>query len=576
MPYELNQEQLNVINSSSPCVCQASAGSGKTRTLVAKVQSLLDAAGIAPKNILCVTFTNRAANEMLERLKKSYSGDLSAMQVSTIHSCCVRIIKKFPQESGLRVPFSIYDDHEQLSVIKTLLKARQMADDPYDVIATISRAKGDQSEDQLDERTAMIYEQYQKVLKANNAADFDDLLIYAYEALLEDSCNAYFSNLWEHILCDEMQDSSRLQYNIILSLYKPDRTKTLFFCLDLNQSIYSWRGARPDNMKEFIKEYNPSVINLTYNYRSCPEVIAHANDYLQYGDPMQAKSNTTGKVSVTVFNSLEEEAEKIAGALKQMGGYDQTAIIYRMNSRSLQFEKAFARYGIPYKVAGTAFMARKVSKDLVAYLKAATNPSDMESYLRIVNVPKRGFGEAKQERFMHEGVTYLKAMAASMEPINEFLKLLEDIKDMKPMYALSEVLSQTGYQQTLDKDTDRDMVDALLDAAAGYDTIGDMVLAASFLEKDSGHGVNLVTAHGSKGLEWDRVFVVGMESGTWPHKFSLDIMEEYRLYFVAVSRSRRYLNLSYSKTKLYKGTSIDMEPSDLFRKSFRAITGKDY
>jgi len=933
--YDLNSEQLTAISAKSPTLVNASAGSGKTRCLVAKAQSLLDS-GVHPRNILAVTFTNKAANEMKERLKRAYKGDLGEMQVSTIHSMGVRIIKKFPGEAGLRVPFSIYDDSESVAVIKTLLKARKIADDPYTVMSSISRAKGDQAEDQLDGYIADIYEQYQKVLKSNNAVDFDDLLIYAYEVLLGDAGSTYFSDLWKHILVDEVQDTSRLQYGIILSLYNPQQTKTLFMVGDTNQclvagtiiqseskrtiesisagdtikvaagnnkvvsrpvnkiysrevknlpvvtiktesglsltstyehmhfagfervpeqekdtrhyvylmfredlgyrvgvtkdvrgggkryplvhgykircsgekadalwilgifdseskaryhehfysikygiptwifhtsyrqlkiaycdedisrlfhnldtttgalkllgdlglfidfphhvpkcmskkrrrnfaitlcgdirgyhryalsgsseedqlilsemgfktraskargfrlegvstdlqtileikdrieqklkinviqsahftkgfslpmtpashvlpgmtcfiekegeictslitevikgiytgtlhdldipvqhnyiangivthnSIYGFRGARPSNMQDFIQKYNPEVINLTYNYRSCPSVIAHANGYLQYGKAMVAKSENTGKVSVTVFRNQEEEAEKIAEALRQMGGYDQTAIIYRMNSRSLQFERAFVRHNIPYKVAGHSFMNRRISKDLMAFLKASRNPSDMESFLRVVNVPKRGFGETKQERFMHEGMPYLKAMATEMPAIDEFLKMLTDISQMKPMEAVSEVLNRTRYRVLQDKNDDKDMVDAFLDASSGYETIDEMILAASFLERDSGRGVNLVTGHASKGLEWDRVFVVGVESEVWPHKLSTDLSEEERLYYVAVTRARRYLNISYSKSRTYRGKAMDSYPSALFNKSFRTLTGKPY
>jgi DNA helicase-2/ATP-dependent DNA helicase PcrA len=565
MNYGLNDEQWDAIICKSPVVVTASAGSGKTRCLVAKIQYLLDN-GTSPGSVCAITFTNKAANEMKERLKPHHS--IKDMQISTIHSMCIRIMKEFPQFTPLKVPFSIYDDNDQLSIIKTIMKSRAMLEDPYEMLSAISKAKADQKEKELIDKEKIVYDKYQEILTKNNACDFDDILVYANQCLKQDVCRNHFINKWPHILTDEVQDTSRLQFEIIMAMFDPARTETLYLIGDISQSIYGWRGAYPDNIQDFIKKYNPSVKFLTYNYRSCSEVIAHANTYQQFGKPMVAKTATTGKVSVSVFGSQEDEANKIADALLKMGNYENTAVLYRMNTRSLLFERAFAMKRIPYKVVGDIpFYKRKISKDLMGFLKASANPRDIESLLRIVNVPKRGFGEAKQEKLLTDGWTYLHEMSNEMPSIKSFIELLNAIRNMSPVDAMNEVLFQTNYRNGLIKESDTNMVDALLNIASGFSSIDEMVLASTFLEEDTGNGVKLMTAHASKGLEFDRVFVVGVEDGVWPHARSENIEEEERLYYVAVTRAKKYLNISYSMSRLYRGVPMQMSPSYLFVRS---------
>lgn len=569
MKYGLNEEQWNAIMAESPVIVNASAGSGKTRCLVAKIRYLLEV-GVSPINICAMTFTNKAANEMKERLRKY--NDVEGMQVSTIHSMCVRIIKKFPGHTVLRIPFSIYDDSDQADIIKTIIKARNWSYNHYDVLSDISRAKSNNLTDDLEGDMAEIYKQYQNILFKNNAADFDDLLIYARDCLKHQDCKQYFTSMWTHILVDELQDTSSIQYEIITSLYNPSVTRTLFGVGDYNQSVYGWRQARPQNIKDFIEKYKPTVCNLTFNYRSCSEVINQANNFLQFGKPMIAKSSNAGKVSMTRFESYEDEAERITLAIQRMQGFEETAILYRVNSRSLLFERALSMHKIPYVVYGALpFYRRKVSRDLLGYLKCSVNPSDLDSLARIINTPKRGFGEAKKEKLLLHGRPYLEEIAQQMPAVQSFLDLLQDIKNMRPLDALQQVLYRTEYVKSLTKESDLEMVDALQDVVAGFDTVDDLVLASSFLEKDYGHGVKLMTAHASKGLEFDRVFVVGVEEGLWPHKNSEDFDEESRLFYVSLTRARNYLNVSYAKSRTYRGQPMALSSSSLFQKMYQNI-----
>ena len=389
--YGLNDEQLKAVMLKSNFNCSyvsASAGSGKTKCLVARIQLLFDS-GISPENILCVTFTNRAAKEMKDRLTSK--ANITGMQISTIHSMCVRIIKKFHEHTYLKIPFSIYDDSNQLSIIKTIVKARNLPGDPYEYLGAIGVAKSEGNKPG-DEDVLLVYNKYQEILKQNNAVDFDDLQTLAYECLKHEDCRKYYSNLWQHILVDEFQDVSNIQFKLIITIYDVTVTKTMFCVGDKNQSIYGWRSAKPENVNKYIKDCKAEVHYLTYNYRSCPEVIAHANKFLQFGKPMVPKSNTIGKISFTQFLNQDDEANKIADAISKMDNIEDTAILFRVNSRSLLFEKAFAQRKIPYKVVGALpYYRRKVVKDLLSYCKASLNRSDTESLIRIVNTPKRGF-----------------------------------------------------------------------------------------------------------------------------------------------------------------------------------------
>jgi DNA helicase-2/ATP-dependent DNA helicase PcrA len=558
--YDLNDEQYNAILAPSPVYIGASAGSGKTRCLIAKIQYLLDS-GASPERILAITFTNKAANEMKNRL--SSKTDITGMQISTIHSMCVRIIKKFPGHTYLKMPFSIYDDGNQLSVIKTIVKSRNLSGDPYEYLESISLAKSECSIPK-DKDVYLVYEKYQEILKSNNAVDFDDLQILAYECLKHNDCKNYYSNLWQHILVDEFQDTSLLQYNIILSMFS-SKSLTLFAVGDENQSIYGWRNAKPENIKKFIKDYNANVHYLTYNYRSCPEIIANANKFLQFGKPMVPKTNILGKISFSRFLSQEDEANRIADAILEMGNFEDTAILFRVNSRSLLFERAFSLRKIPYKIVGALpYYKRKVVKDLLSYCKASLNRSDNESLIRIVNTPKRGFGLAKQETLLKKGWSYLEETAEEMSSIKYLIDLLNEIQNKKPFDAIQEVLHRTEYRRLLDKENDLIMIDSLLDVASGYDNTEELILASTFLEEDSGRGVKLMSAHASKGLEFDRVFVVGVEEGLWPHAKASDPLEEHRLYYVAISRAKKWLNVSYAKSRLYRGQQIETRPSPLF------------
>jgi len=571
--YGLNDEQLKALYSPSPVWLNASAGSGKTRTLLAKIQSLLDS-GVPVKNILAVTFTNKAAKEMKDRLSKFCKS--KEMQVSTIHSFCVQIIRKFIKHTHLKYPFTIYDDKDQQSIIKTIVKAKDLPGEPWAYLSQISRAKSENREPE-DPLYLSVYKRYQKILKQNNACDFDDLLIFAYKCLQQTDCKEYYSKLWTHILVDEFQDTSKIQYDIIMSIYDRAITQTLFAVGDANQSIYSWRSARPENISTYIKEHKANDLSLTYNYRSCSEIIEHANSFLQFGSPMVPKAARSGRVSVTAFSSFEDEAEKIAQALLKMGNYNNTAIIYRVNTRSVFFEQTFSKYRIPYKVVSELpFYQRKVSKDLLAALKASNNPDDRESLSRIINNPKRGFGDAKKEQLLLRGRDFIDEISEDMPRIKSFIELLDDIKGKTPSQALTEYLDRSEYRANLEKDSDIYMVSALENMMPSFETVEELVLASTFLERDSGEGVSLISAHGSKGLEFDRVFVVGVEEGLWPHKNSDNIEEEARLFYVAVTRAMKGLNISYSRSRTFRGNPIVNSPSNLFCDSYRHIHGKDF
>jgi len=928
----LDSEQQKAIYAKSPVIVNASAGSGKTRCLIAKILLLLEQ-GVEPKNICAITFTNKAANEMKKRIKDNV-GSIGDMQVSTIHSLCVSIVKNYTCHTVLKNPFSIYDDGNQLSIIRTIIKSHELPGDPKTYVSAISNIKSSGNDNirkvfrtsrftnELTEKNFLfIYKAYNEILLKNNACDFDDLLTYADDCLSHFDCSDHYSRLWQHLLVDEFQDTSLIQYEIVNKLHTAN-SKTLFVVGDFNQcviegtdisgtpvenlsegekitsasgnsfinnflinkfykkyvtnrdvvtittksgksltttlghihfagyrkdlsdpkhfvylmykkgvgyrigvtltirkkgkdgnilgykhrltqekgdciwllgaydtkkevkyyeeyysikyglpwqqflkrdgeldsnpsnkdigrlfkeidtesnakrllkdlglffekphhipkslnkrkrrnftinlcadtrnknkpshrytitgsdiedgiklkeqgykvnrakdrkgyktestsqdlahiyelaeninkllplniietakftnislpmlpashvlpgmicfiednghiimdmitstkrekysgyiydldiknahnfiangivthnSVYSWRGANPENMQDFIDRYNPSVCNLIFNYRSSPEVIKHANKYIQYGEPMIAKNDFKGQVSFTGFYDQEDEAEKISNAILRIRDFENIAILYRVNTRSLLFERVFAQKRIPYKVVGgLPYFKRKVSRDLLSYLKSSVNRSDLESLARAVNTPPRKFGPKKIEILLQKGWPYLREISNEMPLIKGFIKLLDKIKDMAPSDAVEEILFKTDYRASLKKDSDRNMLSSFSDVIKGYNTIEELVLASTFLEEDTGHGVKLLTAHASKGLEFDTVLLVGIEEGVWPHSFAENINEEERLFYVACTRARKILNISYSKNKIYRNNNIKCEPSYLF------------
>jgi DNA helicase-2/ATP-dependent DNA helicase PcrA len=256
--------------------------------------------------------------------------------------------------------------------------------------------------------------------------------------------------------------------------------------------------------------------------------------------------------------------------------YDTIAILYRVNARSVAFERAFGAYHIPYHIVGdTGFFRRRVSRDLLAYMKCANNPADVESLARIVNVPKRGFGETKKEQLFMEGRPYLEKIASTMTPIENLLTLLDRLKGKRPYDAIKDILDSTEYEKTLTRDSDVPMLETFMSISSGFETVEDLVLYSSMLEEDNKRGVKLMTAHASKGLEFDRVFVVGVEKGVWPHEYSSNTEEEERLFFVASTRGKRYLNLSYSKSTIYRGKVTETYPSYLFTQTYNKIYKKD-
>jgi len=584
IPLDAEQTKAVYAPSGRPTIVNASAGSGKTRCLIAKILLLLEQ-GVDPKNICAITFTNKAANEMKKRLETLCSS-IKNMQVSTIHSLCVQIINLFIHHTYLNPPFSIYDENHQLSVIRTIVKSREFPGEPKIYTSAISNIKSSGKGDlespkglqkafrksrfvkDLDEQHFIfMYKAYLEILFKNNACDFDDLLTYAHDCLKHEDCSDYYSKLWPHLLVDEFQDTSLIQYNIINKLHTKN-SKTLFVVADFNQAIYSWRGANPENINDFIDKHDPSICNLIYNYRSSPEIIKHANQFLQYGEPMVAKNNIKGKVSFTKFSSQEEEAEKIAMTVMRNGDYENTAILFRVNTRSLFFERAFAKHHIPYKVVGALpYYRRRVSRDLLSYLKASANRSDLESLTRIVNTPPRGFGPKKKERLLREGWPYLEEMALGMPLIQGLINLLNKIRGMHPSDAINLILFKTDYRLSIKKDSDRQMLASFTDVISGFETIEELILASNFIEEDTGHGVKLLTAHASKGLEFNLVLIVGVEEGIWPHSFAEDIDEEKRLFYVACTRAMKHLNISYSMTRVYQKMVKDSKPSVLLLES---------
>ncbi|MFP4158719.1 MAG: ATP-dependent helicase [Desulfobacterales bacterium] len=589
---ELSDQQRQAVEHIGPALVVAGAGSGKTRTLTAKVAHLIEL-GYTAERILAITFTNKAADEMKRRLMEITGLSIERFPwVRTYHSACFRILKEHCRLLGYEPPLQIYSDYQQQKLIKEIMIRFDMdRKNFYALRGAISSAKnsGDPGA-YFNKRPRLgpfrlqeIYEAYEAELREKNAVDFDNILLKArdllrdHEAVRQDY-RAYFS----YILVDEYQDTNNLQAELTRLLLG---NGNLFCVGDDWQAIYGFRGSNVDHFLGFSRAYNDaSIFRLEQNYRSADEIVKTANGLISYNRDRMDKScfsmYTGGSVEIHDFFSDEEEAGWVADKIKMLrrGGiaYDKIAVLYRTKFCSLPFEQALRFSGIPYKMLGDkGFFERKEILDINCYLTAAVFRKDDAAFERVLNTPKRGIGPKMIEKLnscrtpgsgLFGGAT--RAVSEKMlspkihGELSELIRLLNDIEPMAPDAAIREVISRTGYDEylkqqskTSDEHTSRmENIDQLIYAASGYETLLDYLEEAALIREDKEDqesrekGVNLATIHASKGLEFHSVFVVGCDENLLPHWKSRDseaeIQEERRLMYVAMTRAEKYLFLT--------------------------------
>ena len=608
---DLNPEQREaVVHGDGPLMVLAGAGSGKTRVLVSRIAHLVGR-GVEPRRILAVTFTNKAAGEMRERLFRLLGEATRAMWIGTFHAVCARLLRMYADKVGLGRDFTIFDDDDQRRLVKSILGELMVSDriTPRAVLSRIDRVRnagGDPAElatrDYVDDVARRVYPLYAERLRRENACDFNDLLSKVNELCVEPQVGPTLERRFAHVLVDEFQDTNLVQYQLARHLARG--SGNLCVVGDDDQSIYSWRGAEPKNLLEFDRDFpTAKVVKLERNYRSTGIILDAANAVIGHNLFRHKKAlwtERTGGEPIVLEECADERAEAdfIAQALLNVRrgenrGDGDFAILYRTHAQSRVLEEVLRARRLPYRiVGGTSFFQRREVKDITEYLRLVVNPAADSGFERVVNVPTRGIGETTVERLSAHaratGVSLLEATRAAvagaaagvgpaaLRKLEEFVHLMDDLRVLVaaggPVAALvGQVIERTGYRARLEMDDKVDGPDRvrnlneLVAAAAAYDAeVGEggtltgfnerIALSGTADEKDGrGEAITLMTIHAAKGLEFPVVFLAGLEEGTFPAlrdgELSDELEEEHRLAYVAITRARDRLILSWARLR---------------------------
>ena len=599
----LNEEQIKpVCDTEGAVLVLAGAGSGKTRVLTSRIAYILERGLSSPQGILAITFTNKAAAEMKERVRL-VCGDVSGMWICTIHSMCVRILRMFTAEAGIKPDFSIYSETERKNIIKKCLKELDFDDDKmlknskfHIANAKMLGLEPDQYARKFEHERNIcdyvrVYERYEERLKQNNALDFDDLLLYARRLLRADGeVRDYLSDRFKYVLVDEFQDTNAVQYDIIKLL--SGRHGNLFCVGDDDQSIYGWRGAEIENILKFDKDFpEAKVYKLERNYRSTGSILKLANEIIKNNAGRRGKTLWTDEaegVKPQYFAAEDELSEALFAArtindLVLTGGYkfSDFAILMRINALTRSFEQEFNKYNIPYKVfGGLKFFERKEIKDVLAYLRLIANPYDDEALSRIINVPRRGIGARTLETMdayaKERGLSLYDAVldcdeldlnAGAKGKLRDFGALIKGLVIASlesPVNSLvRDVIAVSGLKEAYDDENDLANVEEFVASVDDYARLNPEATLSEYLsqvtlysdtdEMDESDYVTLATIHSVKGLEFRAVFIAGLEDGIMPSSRAesegRELEEERRLMYVAITRAEERLYLTRAKER---------------------------
>lgn len=621
----LNDRQCEAVkHTEGPLLITAGAGSGKTKVLTCRIAHLLEL-GVAPYRILAITFTNKAAKEMKERVTNLVGAQADSIWLSTFHSFCAKLLRfEVDGFHGYTRNFTIYDSSDQLVLVKDCLKKLNLDDKqfmPRSVLGTISSAKNvlmdakafaAKASDFYEQKVADVYALYQEKLRENNAVDFDDLLFLAVRLLQEkEEVREKYQSRFQYILVDEYQDTNHAQYALTKILAA--RWRNICVVGDADQSIYAWRGADIRNIIDFTRDYpDAASIKLEQNYRSTKTILHAANAVIDNNESRPKKTlwteNPTGNKIIHYQAQTEhDEADYIAGVIYNRHEishepYGDMAILFRTNAQSRVFEEKLMRYAIPYTmVGGTKFYDRKEIKDVLAYLRLLYNPEDSLSLTRIINVPKRNIGATTMEHVAAyaeaQGISLFEALSSTDEiPVTKRAKaslenfaamifdLLNDIEGKDVLSLIETVIKQTGYGDMLDKEAEHDPqgesrkenVGEFLSVAKDYmdsnpdgnlqDFLENVALVSDVDDFESSDSkVTLMTLHAAKGLEFPVVFLTGLDEGLFPHSRTLldpaQVEEERRLAYVGITRAERQLYVTNAITRTMYGRISAYMPS---------------
>lgn len=603
----LNKEQREaVMHINGPMLVLAGAGSGKTRVLTNRIAYLIEN-GVMPENILAITFTNKAAKEMKERVLKLIGPSANSIQISTFHSLGLRILKENYSKLGYKSNFVILDSDDTLTVVKKIIKEMNLNPKFYnarDIRNKISSAKNELMSPQqyakleFDQSIITVYEKYNKKLVINNSVDFDDLLLLPIKLFKEyPDTLRYYQDRYKYVLIDEYQDTNEAQY--IFSKMLCNNHKNIFVVGDNDQAIYAFRGANYKNILNFEKDYHDcKVIMLEENYRSTQNILDAANSVIKHNRQRKDKNlwcnNDIGsKVKYVKTDSDKDECAYVAKTIKELHdsnvNYEDMAVLYRTNAQSRLIEEEMLKNGIPYKIIGSFyFYNRKEIKDLLCYLRLINNSLDDVSLLRVINTPKRGIGEKTLENLANvadiNGTSLFDAIDNGKElKFKELiLKMREKCENATLTDMVDIVLNDSGMKEelTADKSLESEIrlenLEEFKSITKSYeeeygvislnDFLNEISLVSDVSEHQDGNNkVNLMTIHAVKGLEFDDVFVIGMEEGIFPHYNSINegtaaaIEEERRLCYVAITRAKKNLwMLNAKKRMLFGNTQVNM------------------
>ena len=613
----LNDKQKEaVLNTDGPCLVIAGAGSGKTKVLTHKIAYLMAEKNIKPWNILAITFTNKAANEMKQRVENLVGEAAKDMWIGTFHSICVRILRKTIDRIGFDSSFLIFDTSDQKTLIKECMKTLKIDDKMFtdkSVLAEISNGKNEMLEpkaymvkyagDFRREKIGEIYELYQKRLKENNAIDFDDIINFTIKILTENpDILEYYSEKFKYILVDEYQDTNKAQFTLVTIL--ASRYGNITVVGDNDQGIYSFRGADISNILNFEKDYpGTKIIKLEQNYRCTGNILNAANAVIKHNENKYEKKLWTqnDEGELPTIHRADDEYDEGRYIVEQINHLKREeyfknsdfVILYRMNSQSRAIEEILRREDIPYKiVGGLKFYERKEIKEIISYLRLIYNPSDNISLKRVINEPKRGIGKTSvdnvQEISENTGTSMFEIIKnAEQYGLNrlkansqEFINLIEEmrskIKDLSISEIIKETLNKSGYVKALEAEDTTEAesriqnLEEFLTVAIEFEEQEAENSLADFLEgitlssdidgmEETEDSVTLMTLHSAKGLEFNTVFLVGMEEGIFPGYKSIgepkELEEERRLFYVGITRAKRYLYLTCSRKRTIFGST---------------------
>ncbi|SPN74646.1 DNA helicase PcrA [Brochothrix thermosphacta] len=616
----LNPEQQKaVITTEGPLLIMAGAGSGKTRVLTHRVAYLIKEKNVNPYNILAITFTNKAAREMKERVGKILGSDADSVWVSTFHSMCVRILRRDAERMGLSRSFTILDSSDQLTVVKKIMKDRDIDPKRYQpraMLSAISNAKNElinateytkEAAGYFEKLVADVYMDYEKKLRKNQALDFDDLIMMTIELFQQvPEVLEFYQRKFQYIHVDEYQDTNKAQYTLVKLMAA--RFQNICVVGDSDQSIYGWRGADISNILDFEKDYPKSTtIVLEQNYRSTKRILAAANGVIEKNSNRRPKELWTGNSEgnkITYHRALteREEATYVVGKIQDRLSeykYKDMAILYRTNAQSRVLEETLMKSSIPYTmVGGQKFYDRKEIKDVLSYLRLVANNADDISLARVVNVPKRGVGPGSLDKLAAASLAYdttMFEMMGRIELVGLSTKISKELLSFYDMIIgfsqqqdylsvtelIEQILEKSGYrdmlkaEKTIEAETRVENIDEFLSVAQQFEKDNDDKSLIAFLtdlalvadvdslqdpaENPADGAITLMTLHAVKGLEFPVVYLVGMEEGIFPHSRALDdedeMEEERRIAYVGITRAEKELYMTAAYSRTLYGRS---------------------